>query len=891
MDLQQAALALAADGRDPTRLEPALRAFERVVRRETLAGVADTALRDGLEAVAAHGAAALDGADPQSVEDALVATHPDSPLGEDTLRRAWLQLVEQLARTGDAPPFGGVGSAETWAFTGRSRGFPYIDAGGHVAAVAAAFGDGTRLVVVRGPGRSSFLAALRRRLLADHGADSLVPPVIPGARDDLAPLLRPYVERAELDDDMRAALPKLGYGEDLVGVLGRGGRHAPVALLVDDAWIQSRSMLLGLPLFLEPTGDREALLVAAAPDDPSDDGALGEIIEEARGREQLLEITLTAPDAESLEAFVEAAGEGTVDALLAAADGVEGADAWRCVHAALRNPAPAPLPTHAGALKVLRAAAVEGAGRFHPLAVGAALGHDEDWVEDLLYDAEFELDGETVGGCTGTVPEGAGIWTDQPDGVHPLYAFADVRTARALAAELEDDARRQVARSLRDAMLQAYGPTTAWQVADTLWRLDDQAGRDRGVGSFLLGQTNAPRLDAAFRRMLPVLQAEKPYRLALSRLYGAAMEIGTFATATGNVQMADQGYQAAAAAAQRLKRPGPAGEALARLAEVRVALALPAAAKQALDVAEQLLQKAGHGVSLARLGLLRAEASVLDGDIRDGVARLRDGIERLRKAGDHPHAALGMVRLGRLLYESGDVEAGVLALDDAIRQADAVQDPRPAGAARMARAFVYAEQDALDPAFALLQAAAEAFNKAGMPVHIVEVAAAGLQRRHGNPAEAETRLRAVAEAFKKAGATVQWADAWHEVGRCMRDQENFTDAVEVLREAVEIRRRARDRFSLVRLFEDLASALAGQGDRVQALYELSRARRLAERLSLAARLGRLDASILRAEAALDGIPGAEAAAVKDRAVAEVDEMEALWKAPMQPAPEANGSVH
>ena len=40
---------------------------------------------------------------------------------------------------------------------------------------------------------------------------------------------------------------------------------------------------------------------------------------------------------------------------------------------------------------------------------------------------------------------------------------------------------------------------------------------------------------------------------------------------------------------------------------------------QALDVAEQLLERAGHDRSLARVELLRAEARVLDGDVRDEV--------------------------------------------------------------------------------------------------------------------------------------------------------------------------------------------------------------------------------------------------------------------------------
>ncbi len=895
MDLEQTAAALAAEGRDAARLEPAIRAFEAVVRRRTPEAAADFALVHAFTALQSHGAAVLEGGDPQGIEDALLAAQPDSPITEGTFRLAWLALVDHLGRSGGAPAFGGTGSPESWAFTARSRSWPYVDPGDLVAGVAEHFASGTRLVVVRGPGGSAFLAALRRTLLSRAGTDVLVPPVIPAARDDLAPLLRPYVDRAELDDEMRAALPQLGYGEDLVGVLGRAGRHAPVALLLDDAQIQSRACLLGLPLFLEPSGGRDALLVVTAPDDPAEDGALAEVVADARSRDQLVDVVLPAYDATLAAAMAAELDEDvTADALLSAASGVAGADAWRCAHAATTAPTldiDGLLPTHPGALEVLCVASLEGGGRFHGLSVGAALGHDEDWVEDLLYDEEHEIDEKVVGTCAQAVPDGEQVWSDLPDGVHPLFSFCDIRVPLALVSRLDDESRTRHARALRDSLLEAYGPAGAWQVADRLWHLDRLAGRDRGVGNFLLGQTNPARLDAAFRRMLPVLRSEKPYQLALARLYGAAMEVGTFATATGKVHAADQGFQAAAAAAQRLQRPGPAGEALARLGEVRVALALPEAAVQALDVAEQLLERAGHDRSLARVELLRAEARVLDGDVRDGVARLRAGIERLRTVGDRGHAALGLVRLGRLLYETGEVEAGVMALEEAIREAGATRDPRPAGAACMARAFVFAEQDDLDAAFKLLQTAAEAFQAARMPVHIVEVAAAGLQRRHGNPEEAEKRLRTVAETFKKAGATVQWADAWHEVGRCLVDREAFTDGGDVLLEAIEIRRRARDRFSLVRLYEDLATAREGQGDRAQALYELCRARQLADRLQLAGRLGRLDASIARAVGALDGTSGVDAEALMARAVADVDEMEALWKAPMQPAPEESGSVH
>ncbi|MCA9547043.1 MAG: hypothetical protein KC613_21725, partial [Myxococcales bacterium] len=359
----------------------------------------------------------------------------------------------------------------------------------------------------------------------------------------------------------------------------------------------------------------------------------------------------------------------------------------------------------------------------------------------------------------------------------------------------------------------------------------------------------------------------------------------------GRVQLADQGFQAAAAAAQRLGRPGPAGEALAKLAEVRLALALPKPAEQALDVAEKLLQQADHGRSLARIALLRAEASILDGEVQPALTLLKQGVDALRSLGDAGHTALGLVRLGRVRYELGDREAGIAALDEAIRSADASGDPRPSAAARMARAFVHAEQDQLDAAFALLNQAAQAFQRARMPVHIVEVAAAGLQRRHGNPGEAEKRLRAMADAFKKGGAAIQWADAWQEVGRCLLDQGKFTDAGHVLQEVVDIRTRARDRFALVRLHEDLAQAVTGQGDHARAVAELARARRFAEKVGMAGHLGRIDAALAQARGKLDALPEGDPAQVVAEAQAEVDELEARWANPAQPAETASKQVH
>lgn len=894
--LEQTAAALAGD-READRMGPALGAAERLVRARTPAPVADAAVADLRRALIAAGPGALDGGDPQRVEDALYAEHPDSPLAEDTLRHAWLALVDDLARTGDKPPFGGSGGAESWAATARARRWPHIDPEGHAPAIADRFGT-QAVVVVRGPGTSTLLADVRRLLLAAHGVDALIPPVLPAARDDLAGALGPYVERAPLPDDLRKNLDKLRYAEDLLGVLGRAGDQTPIALLLDDAHLQGRAALLGLPLFLEPAPGRKALAVLGGPADPRHDGPLADIVADARSRDILVEITLPAFDAERAAALLTAAGADTARAsALAAAVHGDGADALAEATAWLADldglaagfDLDAHLPDHPGARAALALAALEGQP-FHGFTVGRVLGHDEDWVEDLLHDDEFELDDAEVGTCADAVPpEGMG-WADLPDGLHPTFRWADLRVPAALRAGLDETTRKAHAAKLRDTLLAGYTPAGAWQIADRLWRLGQEAGDRRPVQQWLLTTRDAPRVEAGFRRMLPILNVETPYLLALARLFGSAMEAGALGTMTGRVQLADQAFQAAAAAAQRMGRPGAAGEALARLGEVRLALALPGPATAALDLAEKLLQAPEHARSVARLGLLRAEIQVLEGDLDAALDSLKAGVERLRAANDPGHVALGLVRLGRLHYERGNVEAAVLALDEALRTADAARDPRAGGAARMARAFVHAEGNELEPAFALLQQAVQAFRAAGMPAHILEVAAAGLQRRHGNPAEAEKRLRAVGEQFKQARAAVQWSDAWHGLAKCLIDQEKYTDAVAALGEVEAVRKRARDRFGLARLYEDLGDAKLGQGDRPGAYLAYARARRIAERLGLVRRLGRLDGALVGLDAELEGAPDVDPKAMRAQADDEIDALEALWKAPPQ-AVQQSEEVH
>ncbi len=291
MSREQVAATLASDRWSEERMKAALGAAEEVLRREISDAAAVDHFHEGLLGV---GRAAVEDGTPQRVEDAIVAAHPDTPLREEAFRFAWLALRDELGRRGDKPAHSGSLSAETWAFPARSaegRGAPE-----QLEGVAALFAAGPRVVLVRGARTGGFLAAVRRSLLHRHGAEALVPPVFPGARDDVVDLLRPYVERADLGEELNAVLPRLGHGEDLVGLLGRAGENQPVALLVDDAHIQARSLLLGLPLYLEPSASRDALLVLGAPAELPAQGPLSDLLEDARDREILTVVELTAPD-------------------------------------------------------------------------------------------------------------------------------------------------------------------------------------------------------------------------------------------------------------------------------------------------------------------------------------------------------------------------------------------------------------------------------------------------------------------------------------------------------------------------------------------------------------------------------------------------------------------
>jgi tetratricopeptide (TPR) repeat protein len=368
------------------------------------------------------------------------------------------------------------------------------------------------------------------------------------------------------------------------------------------------------------------------------------------------------------------------------------------------------------------------------------------------------------------------------------------------------------------------------------------------------------------------------------------MEAGAMAMQLGRVDLTEQAFTAAAAAADRLGRAAAAGEAMARLGEMRLALSLPEPASVAFDLAEKLLSKGNHDDSVARLGLLRAEVSVLEGDIDGAVSLLRKAASRLASLDDVAHQALACSRLGRLLYERGALEAATVALDDAISRADECGDPRASGAARLSRAFVHGERGELDPAFKLLQEAASSFQEIGIPMNILEVAAADLQRRNGKPEEAAERLNAVVTAFRESGAVVQWADALHALARCDLAQGKHTEAAQALLEIRGVRIRARDRFGLIRAMEDLSQCYEGQGDFVGAYRCAAEASNFISRLSLEGHRGRLHARLKRLAGKLDSEASVDLQGLEREAEEEVDGMEARWNAPPQPK-EPSSQVH
>ena len=906
MDIDTIAADIAAQADLPTeRLRLALQKASRLIRErfdDQCRG--ENACGDFLAAIAKCGVRVLSGAHPQLIEDELYRVEVDSFLTEELLRRAWLAAFDELSRTGDAPQQFTQLQLEYWVESAASCAVPYIDLSQHIDSILKKVGSGQQVVLVSGPGRTSFLGALRRRLLAGDTA-CYVPPVTSAARDEATLLIRPSTFPGQIDGALESAIPQLQFDEDRVGICGRLGVHFPTVLLLDDAEFCSRAYLHGLPVFLEPDGQRNALLVCAVADSGKNLGPLQEVIIDAEARGILTHIALPSLDAEHATALLSSMVPGAVElavgemmSQVSASHGGESmrwaaARAWcedlaqceqveRMAYLKARFSTLEWMPKHPLLTTLLSVAAVEGV-QFHGAALARVMEQSEEVIEDLIQDEDFEHEGQHTGGCLQAVPMRLAGWQSLSSGAQSYYRFGDVRYVLSLTEGMEAQRLETVGKALLDSLWQLHGPAHIWQSLSQFRRLATIVNAVQHLQRSIIARDTPDRIETSFRRLLPVLQTEKAYHLGLARLHGAAVEFGSLATQLGRVTEADQAFQAAAAAAERLQRPGPAGEAMAKLGEIRLALALPEPAHAALDVAEALLKRAGSESSLNRILLLRAEVSVLDGDLSAGVNRLGDAVERLTAANDVAHAALALMRRGRIRYEMGQVNESVVDLERAMTISEEADDSRAHAAACAARGFIHSEADELAEAFELLNKAAECFQRLGMPVTVLETVAADLQRRHGQAADALERFKAVSEQFKKARAAIQWADAQHGAARCLVSLEKASEALALLDEVEKLRTRARDRFGLVRVYLDQSIAREAADEVTTAFKYACMARVLVERSQMNLHHDFATQQVVRLAPLLDGLADVTARDLGRQAEEAVDAVEAIWKAAPQPS--------
>ncbi|MEZ4467168.1 MAG: hypothetical protein R3F60_30970 [bacterium] len=130
---------------------------------------------------------------------------------------------------------------------------------------------------------------------------------------------------------------------------------------------------------------------------------------------------------------------------------------------------------------------------------------------------------------------------------------------------------------------------------------------------------------------------------------------------------------------------------------------------------------------------------------------------------------------------------------------------------------------------------------------------------------------------------MQWAEAWFLVGRCLLDQARRATAP---RPCWRRWRSASGRGigSPSCGPTELARGFAAQGEVVRAFRELHHARRLAERLGMARRLGGIDAELARLAPALGALADLDASSVAAEAAAAIDALETAWaKPPEAPA--------
>jgi len=845
------------------------------------------AVRDFLGGLEAMGAEFLLTGDPQAFEDTCLRLNPDTCLEEAVLRQSWLALSDELSRTGHEPEFKGIGRLEHWVAYAVSRGYPFVDPNGISESIVSLAGQGLQVVILKGEGGDTILAQVRRTLLSVR-PDVYVPAITRGAQETMGHLLRIGEQTPALAENLKEAVTRVQYGEDFIGILGRVGREQPVALLMTDAHLTSRSVLLGLPLFLEPDQNRDALLVLWA-EEGQTSGPLDEIVGEARRRGRLTEITVPRPTSSSLshlrqstpgvppglalqdlEAYLSSDGaswSGMRDGLREIIAGQKNAD---MLHLEQRfQTLSEPVRT------VLSVAALEGR-RFHLAAVASVLDMELELAEDILLDEDFELDGNRLGGAGDFIESDSVQWVPAKEGVTPRLSFKCLHSVKVALAALTEDQRRQSAGALEAALWETFDVESLVFVAPTLWRLSQWTENQAAVLRACLGPSEPGRVEVAFKRLLPVLGLGTLYHLGLQRLYSAAMERGGLMNVMGRAAEADHSFQVAAATAQRLEQKASAGEALARLAELRVALALPGPAADALKVAGQLLSGESNRRSRSRLVLLEAEVAFLEGRYTDGCDILRAGSIELEGGEDWGHLCLCLSRLGRTLFALGEIHEAEEALDRSVRFADRSREIRAIGGSRLARAFVHSEQDELKDALLMLNQGAHAFSQASLPVYIFELAAAELQRRSGGAEEAASRFVAVGEQFEEMNAALQHADAIEGQARCQMDMGDFADASAALDGLLELRVRARDRLGLVRLYMAQWKAKAGCADSVGAFRFACMARALGERCGFTPVVSEMDDVITSLASEIDKVSDVSPESIGREAVSVINELEARW---------------
>ena len=281
----------------------------------------------------------------------------------------------------------------------------------------------------------------------------------------MAHLLRIGEQTPSLSETLSEAVKRVEYGEDFIGILGRVGRSQPVALFLTEAHLYSRSCLLGLPLFLEPDTERDALLVLSSRDGAVT-GPLQETLDEAERRGVLTILDVPALTSEEVRKVVQGTPGLKIDEgqLLEAEEQHLSVDSVRTLFLKhLADQADESVHQSSEELKaefirltepvrsLLALAALEGI-EFHLAAVASVLDMDPETAEDILLDEEFELNGECLGGARGLVDVGTLSWIPAKEGVTPRLSFSCMVARDAALASLEHEERVRLASSLEAAL-------------------------------------------------------------------------------------------------------------------------------------------------------------------------------------------------------------------------------------------------------------------------------------------------------------------------------------------------------------------------------------------------------------------------------------------------------